>query len=378
MQIPSFLRAIKGSKGNGMSFIKILRWRVGSRAPRVSRRLRGVESDSLHRAAVFLAVLGQEHADLLFEHFLADEHRLLKFEVQRVSEADRALVPEVLEEYLQGLTTDHLPPYVARDELPDVARAFVRAEPQKVAERMRELWLETELEEGSFDDEPLLELDFEALEPAQKAAVFMMWLPPELSAMVLAEFPPGLVHLVTGILVDLPFVLPQARELVLAEFMEGVSLGIPGLTVDDVGLPVVVETFVRSDPQGVARRLQGLWLTEQAVVSVSSHARTTPSDELSSLEKAAIFFQSLSLPLAFRLLTRMDEAEVDPLLETIERLGNVDAELRKAVLQELMAATDGKDAGQQPIHVLGKAMGYMIRRKPEAVVNRIRSHWLGS
>ncbi|MFA5507304.1 MAG: hypothetical protein WC314_07470 [Vulcanimicrobiota bacterium] len=361
-----------------MSFIKILRWRVGSRAPRVSRRLRGVESDSLHRAAVFLAVLGQEHADLLFEHFLADEHRLLKFEVQRVSEADRALVPEVLEEYLQGLTTDHLPPYVARDELPDVARAFVRAEPQKVAERMRELWLETELEEGSLDDEPLLELDFEALESAQKAAVFMMWLPPELSAMVLAEFPPGLVHLVTGILVDLPFVLPEARELVLAEFMEGVSLGIPGLTVDDVGLPVVVETFVRSDPQGVARRLQGLWLTEQAVVSVSSHARTAPSEVLSNLEKAAVFFQSLSLPLAFRLLTRMDEAEVDPLLETIERLGNVDTELRKAVLQELMAATDGRDAGQQPIHVLGKAMGYMIRRKPEAVVNRIRSHWLGS
>ena len=361
-----------------MGFIKILRWHVGSRPPRLSRRSRGIESDSLHRAAIFLVVLGQEHATLLFEKFSDEETRLLQSEVHGVSEADRSLVVDVLREYLEGLATEHLPQYVSRDDLPDVARAFVRSQPEDVVERMRDLWLHEELEEQSIDEDSLLELDFEALEPAQKAAVFMMWLPPEVSAMVLAEFPPNLVHLVTGILVELPFVKPEARERVLAEFMEGVSLGIPGLTVDDVGLPVVVETFVRSDPRAVSKRLETMWLREQAVVSSpeKNRVKVSPIAELSSLEKAAVFLQSLSLPLSYKLLSKMEETEVELLLETIEKLGGVEADIRKAVLQELMLATKGADAQAQPIHILGKAMGQMIRRKPEAVVNRIRQHWL--
>lgn len=361
-----------------MGFIKILRWRVGSRPSRLSRRPRGIESDFLHRAAVFLVVLGQEHATLLFEKFTDEETRLLQSEVHGVSEADRSMVSDVLREYLEGLSTDHLPQYVSRDDLPDVARAFARAQPEDVVERMRELWLQDELDEHSIDEDSLLELDYDELEPAQKAAVFMMWLPPELSAMVLAEFPPNLVHLVTGILVELPFVKPEARERVLAEFMEGVSLGIPGLSVEDVGLPVVVETFVRSDPRGVSKRLESMWLREQAVVSspATVKVKVSPIAEMSSLEKAAVFFQSLSLPLSYKLLSKMEETEVELLLETIEKLGGVEADIRKAVLQELMLATKEADAEAQPIHILGKAMGQMIRRKPEAVVNRIRQHWL--
>lgn len=361
-----------------MGFIKILRWRVGSRPPRRSRRARGIETDSLHRAAVFLAVLGEEHTTLLFEKFEDEETRLLQSEVNSVSEADRSMVSDVLHEFLEGLSTDHLPQYVSRDDLQDVARAFVRSQPEDVVDRMRELWLQDEFEEQSFDEDSLLELDFEALEPAQKAAVFMMWLPPELSAMVLAEFPSNLVHLVTGILVELPFVKPEARERVLAEFMEDVSLGIPGLSVDDVGLPVVVETFVRSDPRTVAKRLESMWLREQAIVSAptAEKVKVSPIAELSSLEKAAVFLQSLSLPLSYKLLSIMEENEVELLLETVEKLGGVEADIRKAVLQELMLVTRGAEAEAQPIHILGKAMGQMIRRKPEAVVNRLRQHWL--
>ncbi|MCA9780307.1 MAG: hypothetical protein KC800_26460 [Candidatus Eremiobacteraeota bacterium] len=361
-----------------MGFIKILRWRVGSRPPRRSRRARGIETDSLHRAAVFLAVLGEEHTTLLFEKFEDEETRLLQSEVNSVSEADRSMVSDVLHEFLVVFSTDHLPQYVSRDDLQDVARAFVRSQPEDVVDRMRELWLQDEFEEQSFDEDSLLELDFEALEPAQKAAVFMMWLPPELSAMVLAEFPSNLVHLVTGILVELPFVKPEARERVLAEFMEDVSLGIPGLSVDDVGLPVVVETFVRSDPRTVAKRLESMWLREQAIVSAptAEKVKVSPIAELSSLEKAAVFLQSLSLPLSYKLLSIMEENEVELLLETVEKLGGVEADIRKAVLQELMLVTRGAEAEAQPIHILGKAMGQMIRRKPEAVVNRLRQHWL--
>lgn len=358
-----------------MGFIKILRWRVGGKPPRLSRRRRrSIESESLHRAAVFLVVLGQEHATLLFEKFTPEETRVLEAEVHTVSESDRSMVSEVLHEYLDGQATDHLPAYVSRDELPDVARAFVRSDPEGVVERMRQLWVHEEFEESSIEEEPVLELGFEALEPAQKAAVFMMWLPPELSAMVLQQFPSNMVHLVTGILVELPFVKPEARERVLAEFMDGVSLGIPGLTVDDVGLAVVVETFVRSDPEAVAKRLEEKWLAGQTISSMPS-VELSPADELAGLEKAAVFFQSLSLPLSYRLLSCMEENEVTSVLETIDKLGKADANVRKAVLQELMAK-EGSEPHSQPIHVLGKAMGQMIRRKPEVVVNKIRKHWL--
>lgn len=354
-----------------MGFIKILRWRVGGSPPRLSRH-QYIESGSLHRAAVFLVILGQEHASLLFDKFAPEEARVLKSEVHGVSEADRSMVADVLDEYLEGLSTDHLPSYVSRDELPDVARAFVRSNPDEVANRIRELWLEDEFVEEQADDETLLELDFDALEPAQKAAVFMMWLPPELSAMVLHKFPSSLVHLVTGILVELPFVKPEARERVLSEFMEGVSLGIPGLTVDDVGLPVVVETFVRSDAEGVAKRLEDKWLSDRATM-VSSAPKLSPTASLTGLEKAAVFFQSLSLPLSYKLLSCMEESEVNSLLETIDKLGGVDAKTRKSVLQDLMSHDQ---TVSQPIHVLGKAMGQMIRRKPEVVVHKIRKHWL--
>ena len=131
-----------------MGFIKILRWRVGSRPPRLSRRSRGIESDSLHRAAIFLVVLGQEHATLLFEKFSDEETRLLQSEVHGVSEADRSLVSDVLHEYLEGLSAEHLPQYVSRDDLPDVARAFVRSQPEEVVERMRDLWLQEEVAKG--------------------------------------------------------------------------------------------------------------------------------------------------------------------------------------------------------------------------------------
>jgi flagellar motor switch protein FliG len=357
-----------------MGFIKILRWRVGGSSPRSSRR-QSIEADSLHRAAVFLVILGQEHASLLFDKFTPEESRILKSEVHSVSEADRSLVEEVLQEYLDGLSTDHLPQYVSREELPDVARAFVRSDPSSVVDRMRALWLDEDLSEESTDEETLLELEFSALEPAQKAAVFMMWLPPELSAMVLHKFPSNLVHLVTGILVELPFVKPEAKEEVLSEFMEGVSLGIPGLSVGDVGLPVVVETFVRSDPEGVAKRLEEKWLANQATVVSPTLKSAPPTQDLNGLEKAAVFFQSLSLPLSHRLLACMEENEVTSLLETIDRLGGVDAKTRKIVLQDLMS--QGKAGSEsQPIHVLGKAMGQMIRRKPEVVVQKIRKHWL--
>ena len=156
---------------------------------------------------------------------------------------------EQLHEFLEDFEVEHLPSYVDRDDFLDVARALVRNNPFSVVDRVRRLWFDYDLEPGfvEISDDQIVELTFEDLEPAQKAAVFMMWLPPELSAMVLQRFPPNLVHVVTGILVELPFVLPKAREEVLAEFMDGVSMGIPGLSIGDVGLPVVVEAYVRSD-----------------------------------------------------------------------------------------------------------------------------------
>ena len=60
-----------------MGFIKILRWRVGGSPPRLSRH-QYIESGSLHRAAVFLVILGQEHASLLFDKFAPEEARVLK------------------------------------------------------------------------------------------------------------------------------------------------------------------------------------------------------------------------------------------------------------------------------------------------------------
>jgi flagellar motor switch protein FliG len=357
-----------------MGFIKILRWHVGGSPPRLSRR-QNIESDSLHRAAVFLVVLGKEHATLLFDKFTPEESRALQDEVHSVSEADRSVVADVLHEYLDGLSTDNLPPYVSRDDLPDVARSFVRADPDAVVERVRGLWVHEEVrEEEGVEEEPLLELDFDALEPAQKATVFMMWLPPELSAMVLDKFPSSLVHLVTGIVVELPFVKPEARERVLSEFMDGVSLGIPGLTVEDVGLPVVVETFVRSDPEAVAKRLEERWLADRPTVA-SPTPKASPSAKLSGIEKAAVFFTSLSLPLSYKLLACMEENEVESLLKTVDKLPAVDAHTRKSVLQNLMSK-DGSEGESQPVHILGKAMGQMIRRKPEVVVNKIRKQWL--
>lgn len=359
-----------------MGFIKILRWRVGA-LKRPRRRSRGVESDTLNRAAIFLIALGEEHAALLLERFEKYIGTALGTHAQSFGDPDPAEAFDVLEEFLSGISVDHLPSYVSRDELDDVARALVRANPDEVVQRVHQLWI-GELTPISVpdDDNRILELDYEALEPGQKAAVFMMWLPPELSAMVLHKFPSNLVHVVTGILVELPFVGPEAREKVLAEFMEGVSLGIPGLAVDDLGLAVVVEAFVRSDPDGVAKRLEEKWLSG-TLVGAAPKAKPSPTEGLTNWDKAAVFFSSLSLPLSWRLLNCMESSEVETLMQSIDALGGVDSGLRKAVLQELMRVSESGDTDSQPIHILSKAMSQMIRRKPEVVVGRLRKHWLG-
>ena len=360
-----------------MGFIKILRWRIGGALSKLAGRSSGFEIVALQRAALFMDALGEEHASLLFAEMTPEEVRGLRAEIDRLTGLEDVSGQEVLQEFLEGLATNNLPSYVSRDDAEELARAFTRSSPGAVVDRLRYLWLQDEesLLPRDGDDESDLELEFGDLEPAQKAAVFMMWLPPELSAMVLQKFSPQLVHVVTGILVELPFVVPRARELVLAEFMEGVSLGIPGLSVDDVGLPVVVEAFVRSNPEMVAKRLEKKWLGNSAVVVPGQGGEKSPVT-LSPLEKAAVFFQSLSLPLSYRLLAHMEESEIESLMETIETLGGVDSETRKAVLQELMLASKGPQMEPQPIHILGPAMGRMIRRRPEVVVNHIRKQWL--
>lgn len=365
-----------------MGFIKIIRWRVGGGAlNRVNQQSQSFEIGPLQRAAIFLIVLGREHGLLVFDEFSKDEAKLMSREINRFNEVKVELAHDVLAEFLQGREIDKLPSYVSRDEPDEIARALVRANAKAVADHLKFLWLTPgKWEYGEpGEDDALLELEYEDLEPAQRAAVFMMWLPPELSSMVLAKFSPNLVHRVTGILVELPFVTPQAKEAVLGEFMEGLSLGIPGLSVGDVGVPIVVEAFVRSDPEAVASRLESLWLSQSSVVVPAAPVEEPPETVLTSMEKAAIFLQSLSLPLAYKLLQLMETAEVDSLLEAVDQLSGVDSETRKNVLQELMLASKPELQDQpQPIHILGKAMGQMIRRRPEVVVNQVRKQWLSS
>ena len=365
-----------------MGFIKILRWRVGGALNQFTSQPQPADIGSLQRAAVFLIGLGREHASLVFDEFTREESEVISREVNRFQDVDPELTRDVFAEFLEDFEVEHLPSYVDREDFLDVARALARNNPFSIVDRVRRLWFDYDLEPGfvELSDDQIVELSFEDLEPAQKAAVFMMWLPPELSAMVLQRFPPNLVHTVTGILVELPFVVPKAREEVLAEFMDGVSMGIPGLSVGDVGLPVVVEAYVRSDPDGVAKRLESKWLSSSTVVIPRPLMEDAPVAELTPLEKCAVFFQSLSLPLAYRLLSEMDpETEVGPLLETMEKMEGVDSDTRKLVLQELMLATKPELREKpQPIHILGKAMGNMIRRKPTVVVTQIRKHWLAS
>jgi flagellar motor switch protein FliG len=333
------------------------------------------------KAAAFLLALGEEHATRVLSEMQTQEQRALTEEILGFRRVPEVAVKEVLAEFLEGLETRDLPSYVTLDDAVEVARALVRGNTSAVVERLRGLWLQVEPESDftPLDDESLVELDYGDLGPPQRAAVFMMWLPPELSAMVLQRLPSRLVHVVTGILVELPFVTPAAREKVLAEFMEGVTLGIPGLSVGDVGLPVVVEAFVRSNPAEVAERLEALWLEGASLVNPGLSETKSVSKELSSLEKTAVFFQSLSLPLAYKLLGILEQDEVQVVLRAVEGLGAVDAVTRKEVLQELMLASRPELRNEpQPIEVLGKAMGRMIRVKPEAVVNQLRKQWLGS
>lgn len=373
-----------------MGFIKILRWRIGGALNRLSSQPQPQDIGSLQRAAVFLIGLGEEHATLLAARLPDQERRLLAVEVNQFVDVDEELAEEVWSEFLHGLSLESLPGYVRRDELDEVTRAIVRANPQGAADRMLSLWFgdEPEQEVAGEDsgDDAFLEIGYEALEPAHKAAVFMMWLPPELSQMIFERFSPNIVHRITSIIVELPFVVPEARELVLADFMKGVTLGIPGLAIDDVGLPIVVEAFVRSNPEEVAKRLEKMWLSQSAVVvpaapvEESSLAKPHPTAGMADLEKCAVFFQSLSLPLAYKLLALMEESEVERVLEQVDALKGVDSETRKAVLQELMLASKpGLKEEPQPIHVLGKAMGSMIRRRPQIVLAQLRKHWkLGS
>lgn len=362
-----------------MGFIKILRWRTGGSGPRLQGGSKPQKVEDIQRAAVLLHILGEDHAKVLLAALTpVEKHRLIK-EANRIQQFSEALGQEVLEQFLEGSQEEELPSYVTPDDLEGMARSLVRSKTEFMAERVRELWLD-EIKKAGFvplDEEALTELAYEDLGPSQKAAVFMMWLPPELSAMVLQCFPSRLVHLVTGILVDLPFVSPEAKEKVLAEFMEGVSLGIPGLSVGDVGLPVVVEAYVRSDPNSVAQRLETLWLPESEVVVPEPPPEIAPKDSLSPMEKTAAFFQSLSLPLAYKLLGEFTEVEVRKILSTIEQLDGVDVENRKRILEELMIACDPSlERGGQPVQVLGKAMACMIREDSSQVAHKIREHWM--
>lgn len=360
-----------------MGFIRILRWRIGGALGRLSRRPKIYELESTQRAAIFLVAVGEEHAALLLDQLADHEVHDLSFEIHRFSQVDEATSLDVLAEFLQGLSVEHLPNYVSREEPDEIARAFVRSNPALVAERVRALWLSEseELGQDDEDDESLVELEYGDLEREQKAAVFLMWLPPELSAMVLAELRSSLVPIVTHISADLPFVTPCAREKVLCEFMDGVTLGITGLSIEDVGIPVVVEAFVRSNPALVARRLEERWLSLIAVDVAGAESQAPAQRVLDGVQRAAVFFQSLSLPLAHRLLGSLTEEETTLILEAIDQVGAMDSETRKEVLKELMQASSfGND--DQPIHVLGKAMGQMIRRRPEVVANQVRKLWL--
>ena len=358
-----------------MGFIKILRWRIGGALSRLGKPAHPIEIGPLQRAAVFVIVMGREHAALLFEEFSPEESRLLTTEVNEFTEIDKDLVREVLQEFLDGFTGDELPNYVPLSELDEVARAHVRSESARAVERIRFLWLK-EQEQEEDEDESFLEIGYEALGSLQKAAVFVMWLPPELSSMVFAHFNTNQVHALSSVIVELPFVIPEAREIVLSDFMEGVTLGIPGLSVEDVGLPVVVEAFVRSNPERVARRLERLWLKADTPLPV--HGEAKPKDPLENLapqQRCAIFFQSLSLPLGYRLLSAMEPEEVEGILATIEELGGVSPELRKTVLEELMTGSQGS-AEFQSAGVLGKAVASMIRKRPEVVAAKVRKQWL--
>ena len=183
-----------------MGFIKILRWRVGGALNQFSSQPQPADIGFLQRAAVFLIGLGREHASLVFDEFSREESELLSREVNRFQDVDPELTRDVFDEFLEDFEVEHLPSYVDRDDFLDVARALVRNNPFSVVDRVRRLWFDYDLEPGfvEISDDQIVELTFEDLEPAQKAAVFMMWLPPELSAMVLQRFPPNLVHVVTG------------------------------------------------------------------------------------------------------------------------------------------------------------------------------------
>lgn len=364
-----------------MGFIRILRWRLGGALNRLQRQVHPIEIGPLQRAAVFLTVMGPEHSRLILDELGLDEERLLSSEVDSLSGfgVDDDLWREVLEEFLDGLSSEPLPSYVGLQELDEVARARVRENPSRAADRVQALWLFDELDDSDDEgEEEALEVGYEQLDLTQKAAVFMMWLPPELSAMVFEKFSPRQIHAVTAVIVDLPFVVPEARELVLADFMEGVSLGIPGLTIEDVGLPIVVEAFVRSSPDSVARRLESMWLKSSSSSPSASSSRAKRASRLSTLQRCAVFFQSLSLPLAYRLLSIMEEDEVERVLSTVEELEAVAPEVRKSVLEELMTSTRSPAVGGQdePVQVWAKAMGQMIRRRPEVVVHQLRKQWL--
>lgn len=365
-----------------MGFIKILRWRLGGALSRLHRPSHPIEIGPLQRAAVFLVVMGREHAGMVLSELGADEARTLTQEINSIASLgiDDDLLREVMEEFLDGFSSEPLPSYVALEELDEVARARLRADPARAAERVRALWLADSFAEfeDDEDDDDALEIGYEQLNSLQKAAVFMMWLPPELTAMVFEKFTPRQIHAVTAVIVELPFVVPEARELILADFMEGVSLGIPGLTIEDVGLPVVVEAFVRSNPGAVARRLETKWLNSPQKEAGPRAFKDKEKLRLTDLQRCAVFFQSLSLPLAYRLLRKMEENEVETVLSAVEELSPVESEARKSVLEELMSSASGHLSGaeSESVQVWVKAMGQMIRKRPDVVVNQIRKLWL--
>ena len=78
-----------------MGFIKILRWRIGGALSRLARPSHPIEIGALQRAAVFVIVMGREHASILFEEFSAEESRRLTHEINEFTEIDKDLVREV-------------------------------------------------------------------------------------------------------------------------------------------------------------------------------------------------------------------------------------------------------------------------------------------
>ena len=244
---------------------------------------------------------------------------------------------------------------------------FVCSSPEGAADKLRSLWLQNKDEDDCWWQEGAesLALEFKELESIQKASVFLKALPSDLSASISERLPPNLLHLMTRVAFELPAVEPSAHGLILAEFMDGVNLGIPGFSGVDLGRPVVVEAFLRSDPDRAVQRFKQTWLSDHKLgVQGSTHA------SLSSLGKAAVFFQSISLPCAHRLWARMEEFEIGQVMKAIERLDRVSPATRQEVLSELLGALEESQA--EPILFLAR----LIRCRPDLLVEQLRKLWL--